>query len=141
MTKFIINPANENEILSIEGCRDEIEKLIGKNDERKKKLLKIINHYGVNNQQRKLAEEVFELQEAIINYELKASVEYEIPLTEIIGSKEHIAEEMADCMVLLSQFKEHYGISEKELQEVAKYKINRQLERIQKAKGDVKNEI
>lgn len=42
MTKFIINPANENEMLSIEGCRDEIEKLIGKNDERKKKLLKII---------------------------------------------------------------------------------------------------
>ena len=100
--------------------------------------LKIINHYGVNNQQRKLAEEVFELQEAIINYELKASVEYEIPLTEIIGSKEHIIEELADCMVLLSQFKEYYGISEKELQEVDKYKIERQLERMQKAKGDVK---
>lgn len=132
MTKFIINPANENEILSIEGCRDEIEKLIGKNDERKKKLLKIINHYGINNQQRKLAEEVFELQEAIINYELKASVEYEIPLAEIIGSKEHIAEELADCMVLLSQFKEYYGISEKDLQEVAKCKIERQLERISK---------
>lgn len=31
----------------------------------KEKLLKIINHYGVNNQQRKLAEEHFELQEAI----------------------------------------------------------------------------
>ena len=43
-------------------------------------------------------------------------------------------------MVLLSQFKEYYGISEKELQEVAKYKIERQLERMQKAKGDVKNE-
>ena len=132
MTKFIINPVDENEILSIEGCRDEIEKLIGENDERKNKLLKIINHYGVNNQQRKLAEEVFELQEAIINYELKASVEYEIPLTEITGSKEHIAEEIADCMVLLSQFKEYYGISEKELQEVTKCKIERQLERISK---------
>ena len=32
-------------------------------------LLKIIEHFGVNNQQRKLQEEVFELNEAIINYE------------------------------------------------------------------------
>lgn len=27
MSKFITNPANENEILSIEGCRDEIDRL------------------------------------------------------------------------------------------------------------------
>ena len=136
MTKFIINPANENEMLSIEECRDEIEKLIAKNDERKKKLLKIINHYGVNNQQRKLAEEVFELQEAIINYELKASVEYEIPLTEIIGSKEHIIEEMTDCMVLLSQFKEYYGITDEEITNNMQLKIKRQLERIENEKSN-----
>ena len=136
MTKFIINPANENEMLSIEECRDEIEKLIGKNDERKKKLLKIINHYGVNNQQRKLAEEVFELQEAIINYELKASVEYEIPLTEIIGSKEHIIEEMADRMVLSSQFKEYYGITDEEITNNMQLKIKRQLERIENEKSN-----
>ena len=136
MTKFIINPANENEMLSIEECRAEIEKLIGKNDERKKKLLKIINHYGVNNQQRKLAEEVFELQEAIINYELKSSVEYEIPLTEIIGSKEHIIEEMTDCMVLLSQFKEYYGITDEEITNNMQLKIKRQLERIENEKSN-----
>ena len=27
MSKFITNPANENEMLSIDGCRDEIERL------------------------------------------------------------------------------------------------------------------
>lgn len=32
------------------------------------KLLKIINNYGVDNQQRKLAEEVFEFQEAVIHW-------------------------------------------------------------------------
>ncbi len=37
--KFITNPANKNEILSIEGCRDEIERL---NQELQKKQ-KIIN--------------------------------------------------------------------------------------------------
>ena len=50
-------------------------------------LLKIINHYGINNQQRKLEEEIFELQEAITIYELKNSVQYEIPLTELIATK------------------------------------------------------
>lgn len=37
----------------------------------KNDLLKIILHYGVNAQQRQLAEEVFELQEAITTHELK----------------------------------------------------------------------
>lgn len=50
-------------------------------------LLKIIKHYGVNAQQRKLAEEVFELQEAITTHELKNSVSYEIPLTELTNIK------------------------------------------------------
>ena len=36
-----------------------------------KDLLKIIEHFGINNQQRKLQEEVFELQEAITTHELK----------------------------------------------------------------------
>ena len=39
MSKFITNPANENETLSIEGCRDEIE---GLNQELQKQQ-KIIN--------------------------------------------------------------------------------------------------
>ena len=32
----------------------------------KNNLLKIINHYGISNQLKKLSEEIFELQEAII---------------------------------------------------------------------------
>ena len=98
----------------------------------KEDLLKIINHYGVNHQQRKLQEEVFELQEAITTHELKKSVEYEIPLTEIIGTKEHIAEEIADCLVMLEQFIEHYEISRFDIAKIMEQKINRQLERIRK---------
>jgi NTP pyrophosphatase (non-canonical NTP hydrolase) len=68
------------------------------------KLLRIIGKYGINNQIRKFNEEAFELEEAIITHELKKSVEYEIPLTEIIGTKEHITEELADVCVMLHQF-------------------------------------
>ena len=73
-------------------------------------LLKIIKHYGINNQQRKLEEEVFELQEAITIYELKNSVQYEIPLTELIETKEHLTEECADVIVMLLQFMLYYDV-------------------------------
>ena len=93
-------------------------------------LLKIISHYGVNAQQRKLAEEVFELQEAITTHELKNSVSYEIPLTELIDAREHIAEEIADVTVMLKQFQYHYGIENEFILALIKGKVDRQLERI-----------
>lgn len=96
----------------------------------KEELLKIINHYGINNQKRKLEEEVFELQEAITIYELKNSVQYEIPLTELIETKEHLTEECADVIVMLLQFILYYDIDTDELNKMIDQKIKRQLERI-----------
>lgn len=93
-------------------------------------LLKIIKHYGVNAQQRKLAEEVFELQEAITQHELKESVSYEIPLTELTDTREHIAEEIADVMIMLNQFKAYYNIPNETILVFMRGKVNRQLERI-----------
>ena len=95
-------------------------------------LLKIIKHYGINHQQRKLEEEVFELQEAITTHELKQSVEYDIPLTEIVGTKEHIAEELADVMVILEQIKLYYEISSEQITKIFWSKVERQLGRISK---------
>lgn len=97
-------------------------------------LLKIIKHYGINNQQRKLEEEVFELQEAITTHELKQSVEYDIPSTEIVGTKEHIAEELADVMVILEQIKLYYEISSEEITKIFWSKVERQLRRIDNLK-------
>ena len=96
----------------------------------KRGLLKIIEHFGVNNQQRKLQEEVFELQEAITTHELKKSVEYEIPLTEIIGTEEHIIEELADIMVILKEVQYIYKINSKDIRKIMKNKIKRTLKRI-----------
>lgn len=98
----------------------------------KEDLLKIINHYGVMPQLKYFQSEVFELNEAIITHELKKSVEYEIPLTEIIGTKEHIAEEIADVMVMLEQFKNYYDISSEEITNIFWSKVKRTLERIEK---------
>lgn len=97
---------------------------------RKKALLKIINKYGIYNQLKYIHSEYFELDEAVINHELKKSVEYEIPLTEIIGTKEHIAEELADCLVMLKQIQYYYDIDDFQIKSIMNTKIDRQLERI-----------
>ena len=95
----------------------------------KEELLKIIKHYGINNQQRKLEEEVFELQEAITAYEN----DYEG--LNMGNDTNPIAEEIADVAVLLNQFIDYYDLDSEKIQEIANYKIRRQLERI---KNEVK---
>ncbi len=92
----------------------------------KENLLKIINHYGVNAQQRQLAEEVFELQEAITLIDKGGAMVD----SEFEDRKAHIAEEIADVMCLLFQFSEYYNIDANDISKTLAYKIKRQLERI-----------
>ena len=100
------------------------------------KLLKIINNYGIANQLRKFNEESFELQEAILYREHPTDIGR--PLRDMsarLNNKvspdiEHITEEIADVMVMLKQFQYYYEIEDKEIEEVMKFKIERQLNRI-----------
>lgn len=95
-------------------------------------LLKIISFYGVIPQLKYFQSEVFELVEAVINRELHWN--YDTEIQDIKPLDKHIAEEIADCMVMLKQFQYYYGIEDKEIEEVMKYKIDRQLERIKEGK-------
>lgn len=97
----------------------------------KENLLYIINHYKVNNQQRKLQEEIFELQEAIIKKEYPAIAKDKKPeqLKEL--EKQHIEEEFADVMVLLEQFKAYYDLDNNKILDIMNFKIDRQLKRIE----------
>ena len=92
------------------------------------KLLQIIERYGVNNQLRKFNEEAFELEEAIIKCEMEFDA-YVLKLGHN-DHKNHITEELADCMVLLEQFKLYYGITSEEITKIFWSKVDRQLERI-----------
>lgn len=92
------------------------------------KVLKIINTFGVRPQQRKLMEEVFELQEAIICYEMSPHGIYRYIRTEY---KSNIEEELADVLVLLEQIINYYQIDKKEIKEIMNEKIDRTLERIE----------
>ena len=97
----------------------------------KENVLKIINHYGIMPQLKYFQSEVFELTEAIMileHYEEFANdQDYQPTLKQ---QKEHIAEEIADVMVMLKQFQMYYKISRDEIRDIMKYKIERQLERI-----------
>lgn len=87
-------------------------------------LLKIINHYGINNQLKQFNEESYELIEAILNHEwLK-----EKGLEDI----NHVVEEIADVLVMVSQFVEYYQIEEEMLDWYMNYKVKRQLDRMKK---------
>lgn len=95
------------------------------------KLKQIINYYGVASQQRKLQEEVFELQESIIKWENQEPNLSYIKANEL---KQEIEKEYADVLNVLEQFKIHYRLSEHNINENRIYKIDRQLERIKDGK-------
>lgn len=86
------------------------------------KFLKIINHYGIDKQLKYIHTEYFELDEAIMT---SSSFPYDDEI-------DHIAEEIADVMVMLKQFQYFYNIDDDEVNKIMENKIERQLERIEK---------
>ena len=98
----------------------------------KENLLKIINNYGLKHQLKYIHTEYYELDEAIIQKEYPAIAKGhkndELDRLE----NNHIAEEIADVLVMLKQFQYYYEIPDEEIERIMKYKIDRQLERIDK---------
>lgn len=95
----------------------------------KEDLLKIINNYGINNQLKKFNEESYELIEAIINAENNRLIGISNEPCET--AIKNITEELADCMVLIEQFKLYYGITSEEITNIFWNKVARQLKRIE----------
>lgn len=89
-----------------------------------KDLLKIIETYGVLNQLKHFQSEVYEITEAIIEYETESF--YCLPSTK------HIAEEIADVLVMLNQFIEYYKLDRNNIELTMNNKIKRQLGRIER---------
>ena len=85
------------------------------------KLLKILDTYGIEHQTQKLGEEVIELIIEIAKYEENN-----------LKPKGKILEELADVCVMIEQVKLYYNFDDKEMEAEKQYKINRQLERIEK---------
>jgi len=94
-------------------------------------LREIIEHYGIMKQLKYIHSEYFELDEAIVQKEYPAIAKgHKNEQLDILENK-HIAEEIADVMVMLEQFRLYYGIDKETIQDLMEYKINRQIERIE----------
>lgn len=85
------------------------------------KLLKIINHYGLENQREYLGKEYQELQDELYKYV-------------VTGDEADLLTEIADVFVLCLQFLYEYGYSNEELINEMNFKIDRQLKRMEKEK-------
>ena len=97
----------------------------------KDKLIKIINHYGLMKQLKYIHSEYFELDEAIMDYHRSGwDFDYEDAQKLEKEYSTHIAEELADVMVMLKQFQYYHEIEDKQIEEIMESKIDRQLERI-----------
>ena len=92
----------------------------------KEELLKIINHYGTDNQKRKLVEEVYELLDALaeINY---SSSNFSNNVERMIN---HVVEEMADVLVLIEQFRLYWNIDMDDIEKIFKQKVIRTINEI-----------
>jgi NTP pyrophosphatase (non-canonical NTP hydrolase) len=86
-----------------------------------KDLETICQHYGIRKQIKKLSEEVFELQEAVIEQEQELFIK---------DKTDHVAEELADVMVLWEQIRLHYDVPVQVVRGIMMEKVERQLERI-----------
>lgn len=93
--------------------------------------LDIIEHYGPKHQQRKLAEENFELQEVLTEVRLEESKE----LCE--RHRQMLTDEITDNLVMLVEFIKYYNLDKEELEKRFEYKLDRQSWRIKNDEGKI----
>lgn len=115
-----------------------------------KKIRYILNYFGIKNQLKKFNEEVFELNETVIRFLNKGAIEYVIEnISHTVAGllnieptdyKKNIKEELADVYLMLKQIQLYFDISEEELQKNVEYKVNRTINRIEKAEKENKDE-
>lgn len=88
---------------------------------------KIIEHYGVRKQLKKLSEEVYELQESVIDLQ-----DFNAFACEDTQLTYDVIEEIADVCVILRQLVMQFDIAENDIEDMADYKVKSTLERIEK---------
>ena len=90
-----------------------------------KRYLDIYNYFGGDNQRRKLVEEIYEFLEAVIIYDHCKEEENENFL------KMNVTEEMADVLLLLTEFIAAYDIEKCAVEDFIDIKLGRTEKRIE----------
>lgn len=90
----------------------------------------IMNYFGYRNQMKKLNEECYEFLEAVDNYEDLLMMIKDIPEKDRLVARDFVIEEMADMLILITQFTAKYEIAEYEVDKFIDYKLDRTIMRI-----------
>ena len=111
-------------------CRENLYNLLSQEkiveeDAIKKKQLKIIKHYGMNQQLDILIEELAEVIQAISKYKRNGYSEY------AIGYLDLVIEELADVKNLIEQLELNNEYIKKWIEKEIEYKVDRQLKRME----------
>lgn len=100
------------------------------------KIKKIADHYEFEIQSRHLTEECAELIQAVNKYYRydKGLITSDILTSEDVYKRltKNIKEEIADVEVMIEQIKYLLNINPNDIEEIKKYKVDRQLERIKR---------
>lgn len=94
---------------------------------KKDKIEEIYYKHGVSNQLKKLSEEIYELQEAVKDFNSARKLNK----TMDSSYKEHIEEEFSDVILLLTQIKLVYNLDNDNLRKWFDFKLKRQIARDQ----------
>lgn len=94
---------------------------------KKDKIEEIYYKHGVSNQLKKLSEEIYELQEAVKEFNSARKLNK----TMDSSYKEHIEEEFSDVILLLTQIKLVYNLDNDNLRKWFDFKLKRQIARDQ----------
>ena len=96
-----------------------------------KEYLDIIGYFGYRNQMKKLNEECYEFLEAVDNYEdCMMILNSDERSGDMVLARDFVIEEMADMLILLTQFIAKYNINASEIDRHIDVKLERTLERI-----------
>ena len=91
----------------------------------------IMNYFGYRNQMKKLNEECYEFLEAVDNYEDLLMMIKNIPEKDKNVARGFVIEEIADIVILLTQFIAKYDIKKDEVDKYIKHKLDRTIMRIE----------
>lgn len=102
-------------------------------EQMKKDILRFCEYYGAKHQIKRAQTEIFELNDAILDYEKAKKSEYTQDFNKLA---DHVAEEFGDVMIMLYQIVLSYGITDEQIQKHIIRKIERQKERIKNGEAE-----
>lgn len=103
------------------------------NEQMKKDISKFCEHYGAKHQIKRAQTEIFELNDAILDYEKAKESEKTQNFDKL---RDHVAEEFGDVLIMLYQIILSYGIEDEQIRNHMLRKIERQKKRIESGEAE-----